>query len=88
MKNMPWECATTLKWVSDLGAPLQPKICRFKGAAVPISEDHIRRADSKIGNGALEVIFNATLAESGGLNSVGSQVRFEKGPQYLLRASR
>ncbi len=60
---MPWECATTLKWVSDLGAPLQPKICRFKGAAVPISEDHIQRADSKIGNGASEVIFNATYYE-------------------------
>ncbi len=60
---MPWECATTLKWVSDLGAPVQPKICRFKGATVPISEDHIRRADSKIGNGASEVIFNATYYE-------------------------
>ncbi len=60
---MPWECATTLKWVSDLGAPLQPNIYRFKGDAVPISEDHIRRADLKIGNGASEVIFNATYYE-------------------------
>jgi hypothetical protein len=60
---MPWECVTTLKWVSDLGASLQPKICRFKGAAVPVSEDHIRRVDSTIGNGASEVIFHATYCE-------------------------
>ncbi len=60
---MPWECETTLKWVSDLGAPLQPNIYQFKGAAVPISEDHIRRAEFKLGNGASEVIFKASYYE-------------------------
>ncbi len=60
---MPCEFETTLKWVSDLGAPLQPNVYRFKGAAVPISEDHIQRAESKFGNGASEVVFNATYHE-------------------------
>jgi hypothetical protein len=60
---MPWEYETTLKWVSDLGSPLQPKTCLFKGAAVPISDDHIRRAEAKLGNGASEVVFNARFFE-------------------------
>jgi hypothetical protein len=60
---MPWECETTIRWVSDLGAPLQPDIYQFKGAIVPISEDHIRRAETKLGNGAIEVIFDARYCE-------------------------
>ena len=40
---MPWECETTIRWVSELGAPLQPNIYRFKGAVVPISDGHIRQ---------------------------------------------
>ncbi len=59
---MPCEFETTLKWVSDLGAPLQPTVYRFKGAAVPMSEDHIQQAKSKFGS-ASEVVFNATYYE-------------------------
>ena len=60
---MPWEHATTLRWVSDLGAPTQPEICRFKGAVVEISEHHIHRAEAELANGATDVVFNATYCE-------------------------
>jgi hypothetical protein len=60
---MPWECETTIRWVSELGAPLQPNIYRFKGAVVPISGDHIRQAETELANGATEVIFRATYCE-------------------------
>jgi hypothetical protein len=61
--NMPWEHVTTIRWVSDLGAPSQPDVYRFKGAAVPISDDHIQRAETQLANGATDVIFNATYCE-------------------------
>jgi hypothetical protein len=61
--NMPWEHATTIRWVSDLGAPSHPNIYRFNGATVPISEEHIQRAESQLANGATDVIFNATYCE-------------------------
>jgi hypothetical protein len=60
---MPWEFETTIWWVSDLGASLQPNIYRFKGAVVPISGDHIREAETELTNGATEVIFGATCRE-------------------------
>lgn len=60
---MPWEHQTTLRWVSDLGGPLQPDTYRFKGAIVPISEDHIGQAEAALANGAAEVVFNATYRE-------------------------
>jgi hypothetical protein len=60
---MPWECETTIRWVSDLGAPPQPDVYEFKGAAVPISEYHVRCAETKLGNGATEVVFSATYYE-------------------------
>jgi hypothetical protein len=61
--NMPWEHATTIRWVSDLGAPSHPSIYRFKGAAVLISDEHIQRAETQLANGATDVIFNATYCE-------------------------
>ncbi len=71
---MPWESETTIRWVSDLGAPLHPDVYRFKGAAVPISEDHIRLAEVKLGNGATAVIFNARYCEP-----ISGERRFEVG---------
>jgi hypothetical protein len=58
---MPWEHATTIRWVSGLGAPSQPNIYRFKGASVPISDDHIQRAETA--RGLTDVIFSAIYCE-------------------------
>jgi hypothetical protein len=55
---MPWEHATTIRWVSDLGAPSEPDTYRFKGAAVPISDDHIHCAETHLANGATPRIAN------------------------------
>lgn len=60
---MPWEHATTIRWVSDLGAPSEPDTYRFKGAAVRISGDHIHSAQTQLANGATDVIFDATYCE-------------------------
>jgi hypothetical protein len=60
---MPWEHATTIRWVSDLGAPSQPDTYRFKGATVPISDEHIHCAEAELANGATDVIFSAIHCE-------------------------
>ena len=58
-----WNMDAQIKWVLDLGRPSEAGTYRFRGKAVFVRADDIKRADTESARGSTEVTFNATYFE-------------------------
>lgn len=52
-----------VSWVTDLGSPTKPGKCFCHGVWVNVQPDKLYAAQTKLGEGAMDLLFNATLVK-------------------------
>jgi hypothetical protein len=61
--SMQLEKTITVSWVTDLGSPTSPGKCFCHGVWVNVQADKLNAAQTKLGEGAMDLLFNATLVK-------------------------
>jgi hypothetical protein len=59
--SMPLEKTIKVSWVTDLRSPTAPGKCFCHGVWVNVQPDRLNAAQTKLGEGAIDLLFNATL---------------------------